>query len=74
MADQPAQPDRGNWQLVTEGAIPRMGLNIPVPPVTRPPPAESVPCPPGRGSPRPQPAYPNPRPVARREIDLDYFA
>jgi hypothetical protein len=39
MADQPAQPDRGNWELVTEGAIPRMGLNIPVPPVTMPPPA-----------------------------------
>ncbi len=41
MADQPAQPDRGNWQLVTEGAIPRMGLNIPVPPGTKPPPAPS---------------------------------
>jgi hypothetical protein len=39
MADQPAQPERCNWQLVTEGAIPRMGLNIPVPPATKPPPA-----------------------------------
>jgi hypothetical protein len=41
MADQPAQPDTGNWQLVTEGAIPRMALNIPVPSSTKPPPAPS---------------------------------
>jgi hypothetical protein len=38
MADQPTQPDRGNRQLLTKGAIPRMGLNIPVPPATKPPP------------------------------------
>jgi hypothetical protein len=41
MADQTTQPNRGNWQLVTEGAIPRMELNIPVPPGTKPPPAPS---------------------------------
>jgi hypothetical protein len=41
MANQPAQPDRGSRQLITEGAIPRMGLNIPVPPGTKPPPAPS---------------------------------
>jgi hypothetical protein len=39
MADQPAQPDKGNWQIATEGAIPRMGLNIPIPASTKPPPA-----------------------------------
>jgi hypothetical protein len=43
MANLSAQPDTGNWQLVTEGAIPRMGLNIPVPQGTKPPPAPSNP-------------------------------
>jgi hypothetical protein len=38
MADQ---PNRGNWRRVIRGAIPRMGLNIPVPPGTKPPPAPS---------------------------------
>jgi hypothetical protein len=41
MADQPTQPAKGNWQIATEGAIPRMGLNIPVPPGTKPPPPPS---------------------------------
>ena len=51
MADQPAQPDKGKRQPVNEGAIPRMGLDIPVPPGTKPPPA------PGQQS-SPNPAAP----------------
>jgi hypothetical protein len=46
MADQPAQPDTGKWQPVIHGAIPRMDLNIPVPPGTKPPPAPTSQTPP----------------------------
>jgi len=40
MADRPPQPSKGDSDFVTlHGAIPRMGLNIPVPSGIRPPPA-----------------------------------
>jgi len=42
MADKPTQPRKDGRHLITEGgAVPRMTLNIPVPPGTKPPPAPS---------------------------------
>jgi hypothetical protein len=41
MADQPTPRRTGDRQLLTEGAIPRMGMSIPMPTSTKPPPAPS---------------------------------
>jgi len=47
MADKPQQPSKGDRDIITlHGAIPRMGLNIPVPSGTRPPPAPASQTPP----------------------------
>jgi hypothetical protein len=37
MADQPTPPRTGDRQLLTEGAIPRVGMSIPMPASTKPP-------------------------------------
>jgi hypothetical protein len=37
MADQPTPPRTSNKQLINEGAIPRMGMSIPIPASTKPP-------------------------------------
>jgi len=37
MADQPTPPRIGDRQFVNDGAIPRMGMSIPMPSSTKPP-------------------------------------